>query len=63
MARWFSREAILPLDAVLRFETTPFQGLAQTYPDYIVEHKQQLEETANREREPQASTEAPESLL
>ena len=41
----FSREAMLPLDALLRLETTPSQGLVQTYPDFVVEQKQQLEET------------------
>ena len=38
----FGREAILPLDALLRFETTPSQGLAQTYPDFVIEQKQQI---------------------
>ena len=33
----FGREAILPLDAILRFETTPSQWLAQTFPDFVVE--------------------------
>ena len=47
----FGREAILPLDALLRLETTPSQGSAQTYPDYVVEHKQQLEETEQVMRE------------
>ena len=41
----FGRKAILPLDALLRLETTPSQGSARTYPDYVVEQKQQLEET------------------
>ena len=41
----FGREAILPSDALLRFETTPSQGSAQTYPDYVAQQKQQLEET------------------
>ena len=40
----FGRDAILPLDALLRFKTTPCQGSAQTYPDYDMEQKQQLEE-------------------
>ena len=47
----FGREAILPLDALLRFETTPSEGSAQTYPDYVVEQKQQLEETEQIVRE------------
>ena len=47
----FGREAILPLDALLRFETTPSQGSAQTYPDYVVQQKQQLEETEQIMRE------------
>ena len=33
----FGKEAILPLDALLRLETTPSQGSARTYPDYVVE--------------------------
>ena len=47
----FGREAILPLDALLRLETTPSQGSARTYPDYVVEQKQQLEETEQIVRE------------
>ena len=47
----FGREAILPLDALLRLETTPSQGSARTYPDYVVEQKQQLEETEQVVRE------------
>ena len=47
------REAtcILPVDALLRVETTPSQGSAQTYPNYVVEQKQQLEETEQIVRE------------
>ena len=47
----FGREAILPVDALLRFETTPSQGSTRTYPDYVVEQKQQLEETEQIVRE------------
>ena len=47
----FGREAILPLDALLRLETTPSQGSSRTYPDYVVEQKQQLEETEQIVRE------------
>ena len=49
----FGRETILLLDALLRFEleTTPSQGSAQTFPDYVVEQKQQLEETVQIVRE------------
>ena len=47
----FGREAILPLDALLRLETTPSQGSARTYPNYVVEQKQQLEETEQIVRE------------
>ena len=47
----FGREAILPLDALLRFETTPSQGSTRTYPGYVVEQKQQLEETEQIGRE------------
>ena len=47
----FGREAILPLDALLRLETTPSQGSARTYPDYVVEEKQQLEEMEQIVRE------------
>ena len=45
------REAILPLDALLRFETTPSQGSTQAYPDYVVHQKQHLEETEQILRE------------
>ena len=47
----FGREAILPLDALLGLETTPSQGVVQTYPDFVVEQKQQLEETEQIVRE------------
>ena len=47
----FGREAILSLDALLRCKTTPSQGSEQTYPDYVVEQKQQLEETEQIVRE------------
>ena len=47
----FGREAILLLDALLRLETTPSQWSARTYPDYVVEQKQQLEETEQIVRE------------
>ena len=47
----FGREAILPLDALLRFETTPSKGSAWPYPDYVVEQKQQLDETEQIVRE------------
>ena len=46
-----SREAILPLDALLRLEKTHSQGLVQTYPDFVIEQKQQLEETEQIVRE------------
>ena len=32
----FRREAILPMDAILRFEKVPSQGSPQTYPDYTL---------------------------
>ena len=32
----FGREAILPLDAVLNLETSPIQGSALTYPEYVI---------------------------
>ena len=38
-------------DALLRCKTTPSQGSAQTYPGYVVEQKQQLEETEQIGRE------------
>ena len=47
----FGREAILPLDALLRFETTPSQGSTQTCSDYVVQQKQQLKETEQIVRE------------
>ena len=47
----FGREAILPLGALLRFDTTPSHGSAQTYPDCVVEQKQQFEETKQIVRE------------
>ena len=59
----FGREAILPLDAVLKLETSPPQRGGQSYPDYVVQQKKQLEETEHIVREPQAGTENSESLL
>ena len=47
----FGREAFLPLDAVLRFETAPSQGSVQKYPNYVVQQKQPLEETEQLARE------------
>ena len=47
----FGREAILPLDAVLKLETSPPQGGGQSYPDYVVQQKKQLEETERLARE------------
>ena len=47
----FGREAILPLDAVLKLETSPPQGEGQSYPDYVVQQKKQLEETERLARE------------
>lgn len=40
----FAREAVLPLDAFLKLETSSSQGQAQTYPDYVVQHKQQQDD-------------------
>ena len=47
----FGREAILPLDAVLKLETSPHQRGVQSYPDYVVQQKKQLEETEHLVRE------------
>ena len=47
----FGREAILPLDAVLKLETSPPQRGAQSYPDYVIQQKKQLEETEHIVRE------------
>ena len=47
----FGREAILPLDAVLKLETSPPQRGGQSYPDYVVQQKKQLEETEHIVRE------------
>ena len=47
----FGREAILPLDAVLKLETSPPQRGGQSYPDYVVQQKKQLEETEHLVRE------------
>lgn len=47
----FGREAILPLDAVLKLETLPPQGGGQSYSDYVVQQKKQLEETERLVRE------------
>lgn len=44
----FGSEAILPLDAIPRFETAPS---AQTYPNFVVQQKHQLEETEQLTRE------------
>ena len=59
----FRREAILPLDAILRFEMAPSQGSAQTYPDYVFSKKAVGGDRATSEGEPQASAEISESLL
>ena len=45
----FSREAILPSDAILRFETAP--PSVQKYPKYVVLQKQQLKETEQLARQ------------
>jgi len=47
----FSREAILPSDTILRFETAPPQGSVQKYPNYVVPQKQQLKETEQLARQ------------
>ena len=47
----FGREAILPSDAILRFETAPPQGSVQKYPKYVVLQKQQLKETEQLARQ------------
>ena len=47
----FGREAILPSDAILRFETAPPQGSVHKYPNYIVPQKQQLKETEQLARQ------------
>ena len=47
----FGREAILPLDAVLKLETSPPQRGGQSYLDYVVQQKKQLEETEHIVRE------------
>ena len=47
----FGREAILPLDAVVKLDTSPPQRGAQSYPDYVIQQKKQLEETEHIVRE------------
>ena len=47
----FGREPILPLDAVLKLETSPPQRGMQSYPDYVVQQKKQLEVTEHLVRE------------
>ena len=47
----FGREAILPLDTALNLETSPMQGSALTYPEYVNKQKQQLAETEQLARE------------
>ena len=59
----FRREAILPLDAILRFETAPSQGSGQTYPDYVFRKKAVGGDRGTSEGEPQGSAEISESLL
>lgn len=41
----FPKEAVLPLDAVLKLDTSSPQRGAQYYPDYVIQQKKQLEET------------------
>ena len=47
----FGREAILPLDAVLKLDTSPSQKGAKSYPDYVMQQKKQLGETEHIVRE------------
>jgi len=47
----FGREAILPLDAALKLETSAFPGSAKTYPEYVVQQKLQVEVTEQLVRE------------
>jgi len=47
----FGREAILPLDAALKLETSVFPGSAKTYPEYVVQQKLQVEVTEQLVRE------------
>ena len=47
----FDWEAILPLDAVLTLERSLPQRGGQSYPDYVVQQKKQLEETEHLVRE------------
>ena len=47
----FGREAILSLGAVLKLEKSPPQRGGQSYPDYVVQQKKQLEETEHIVRE------------
>ena len=47
----FGREAILPLDTALNLETSPIQGSALTYPEYVNKQKQQLAKTEQLARE------------
>ena len=47
----FGRKAILPLDAVLKLETSPIQGSALTYLECVIKQKQQLAETEQLARE------------
>ncbi|KAL9965985.1 hypothetical protein ACROYT_G023988 [Oculina patagonica] len=47
----FGREAILPLDAALKLETSAFPGSAKTYPGYVVQQKLQVEVTEQLVRE------------
>ena len=51
----FCREAILPLDAILRFETAPSQGSVRTYPDYVFTKKALGGDRATSGGEPRAS--------
>ena len=44
-------QKILPLDAVLKLETSPPQRGAHSYPDYVIQQKKQLEETEHIVRE------------
>jgi len=54
----FPREAVLPLDAVLKLDTSSSQRGAQSYPDYVIQQKKQLEVTEHILREAQKTRKA-----
>lgn len=54
----FPREAVFPLDAVLKLDTSSSQRGAQSYPDYVIQQKKQLEVTEHILREAQKTQKA-----